>query len=216
MTLNITNLNASYLWQDNSIDSIFTVTQQGVYWSEVTVETCKKRDSIIVNYNQLPIAKLGNDTVLCEGDILILDVSSSGSVYLWQDNSIDSIFMVTQKGTYWAQITNNCGSISDTINVTQVDCSVKLTLPKVFTPNEDSYNSLFTPIELVGVKNVHTLIYNRWGQLVFQSYSLTIDWDGRTSTGAETPSGTYFWVINYLDFDKNKLTKKGFVTLLRD
>ena len=65
----------------------------------------------------LPTISLGINTSLCEGETLTLDATTSNAVYLWQDNSTNSTFNVSQQGTYWVQVTNNCGSSFDTIIV---------------------------------------------------------------------------------------------------
>lgn len=64
------------------------------------------------------LLNLGNDTNLCAGQTLPLNVATSNSEYLWQDNSTSYEYLVTQAGTYWVQVTNSCGAFSDTINVT--------------------------------------------------------------------------------------------------
>src|SRR5690606_15424578 len=60
---------------------------------------------------------LGNDTALCQGETLTLYATTANATYLWQDNSTNPTFNVTQQGTYWVQVTNNCGTTTDTINV---------------------------------------------------------------------------------------------------
>ena len=115
--LDVTIANASYLWQDNSTDSAFTVQQAGQYWVEVTESGCVASDTINVAYNALPVVNLGNDTALCVGDNLLLDVTTAGASYLWQDNSTNPTFNVTQTGTYHVTTTlNNCSS-ADTVDV---------------------------------------------------------------------------------------------------
>jgi len=60
---------------------------------------------------------LGNDTILCQGNSVLLDASTSGATYLWNDNSSDSSLTATKSGKYWVVVTyNNCKSI-DTINI---------------------------------------------------------------------------------------------------
>ncbi|MBE0639657.1 MAG: PKD domain-containing protein, partial [Bacteroidales bacterium] len=63
----------SYLWQDGSTDSTYTVTESGLYWLEVTNEFgCTGRDSINVTIVPTPVVWLGNDTTLCIGETLLL------------------------------------------------------------------------------------------------------------------------------------------------
>ena len=61
---------------------------------------------------------LGNDTVLCEGDAMIIDAGAADS-YNWQDNSHDRYLSVTSAGVYAVVATNDCSSDTDTLIVTQ-------------------------------------------------------------------------------------------------
>jgi len=116
LTINATTSNATYLWQDNSTNPAFNVSQQGTYWVDVSVNNCISTATIVINYNSN--LDLGNDTTICQGESLLLDVTNPNSNYLWQDSSTNSSLTVTQQGTYWAEVsTNNC-STSDTVNVT--------------------------------------------------------------------------------------------------
>ncbi|MEX2380053.1 MAG: kelch repeat-containing protein, partial [Vicingaceae bacterium] len=114
--LDVTTANATYLWQDNSTDSIFAVGQSGQYWVEVTTKGCSSSDTINVDFKPI-FVDLGNDTTLCSGDSLILDVTNSGATYEWHDNSTDSVFKVTQAGTYFVEVSLNGCVGTDTILV---------------------------------------------------------------------------------------------------
>ena len=118
LNFNVNNLGASYLWQDNSISSTYTVQQSGLYWVEVDINGCKERDSIQVIYQLSPNVDLGPDTIICQGNDLRLDVSQSGANYLWQDNSTSSIFTVQQSGLYWVEVDLNGCAKRDSIQVT--------------------------------------------------------------------------------------------------
>ncbi|MDO1451137.1 PKD domain-containing protein [Rhodocytophaga aerolata] len=65
-----------------------------------------------------PAFSLGNDTLLCNGESLLLDVSSQQGVYRWQDGSAKSTFTVKQSGVYWVDICTNGCSTRYTIEVT--------------------------------------------------------------------------------------------------
>lgn len=59
----------------------------------------------------------GNDTTLCTGDSLLLNAANPEATYLWHNNSTDSTFLVTGPGTYWAEVTNYCDTLTDAIVV---------------------------------------------------------------------------------------------------
>ena len=224
LNLDATNTTATYLWQDNSINPTFIATQPGQYWVEVSlINGCVNNDTINVIYDSIPIINLGNDTTtICDDTTLTLNALSPSSTYLWQDGSTDSVLLASLPNTYWVQVTNNCGTSSDTIEVFTIDCDTLtndttiLTMPNVFTPNGDGNNDIFIPSKLNKVVTAQISIYNRWGQQLFYSELLMQGWDGRTTAGIEVPSGTYFWIVNYVDIDKNEETLKGHVSLLRN
>jgi gliding motility-associated-like protein len=117
LTLELSNLNATYLWQDNSINSNLSINQSGTYWAVVSLDNCTVSDTINITFVPVPNIFLGNDTTLCQGDTLNIDLSNLNATYLWQDNSINSSIEILQPGTYWVQVTQNTCLASDTINV---------------------------------------------------------------------------------------------------
>ncbi|MFI5135234.1 MAG: hypothetical protein ACHQD9_05240, partial [Chitinophagales bacterium] len=110
---------SSYLWQDGSTDSIFTVTNAGQYYVRAIAATgCVASDSIIVNTLAVPVFSLGDDTAICQGSTLILDPNNPGPIFLWQDGSTNSTFTVSDGGLYWVKVTNQNGcSSADSIQI---------------------------------------------------------------------------------------------------
>jgi gliding motility-associated-like protein len=210
ITLDAATNNATYLWQDNSVSSTFNVSEQGVYWVEVTQNNCTTSDTININFNPLPTVNVGIDTTLCLRDTITLDAATNNATYLWQDNSTSSTFNVSQQGTYWVQVTQNNCSLTDTILITEEECELILEIPNVFTPNNDGVNDVLVPKSNFGVISMNTTIYNRWGNKIYETDNLFIEWDGQFAT-----DGTYFWVIDYSGLNGNKLSKKGQLALLR-
>ncbi len=115
--LNAMNPTATFLWQDNSTNSTFQVSQLGQYWVEVTANNCVSSDSILFNIQPLPIVNLGQDTSVCNGYVLSMDAFNPNGTYLWQDNSVNSSLNVTVSGSYWVEVDVNTCVSSDTINV---------------------------------------------------------------------------------------------------
>tara|TARA_B110000211_G_C14069015_1_gene549068 strand:- start:365 stop:2224 length:1860 start_codon:yes stop_codon:yes gene_type:complete len=65
----------------------------------------------------LPVVNLGNDTVICDGEILTLEATVQNATYLWQDNSANSTYDVIDVGNYFVEVTANGCSSTDTIHV---------------------------------------------------------------------------------------------------
>jgi gliding motility-associated-like protein len=214
LLLNASNANASYNWQNNTMNPTFNVSQQGSYWVDVTANGCSSSDSINVNYSALPIINLGNNISLCKGESIILNATNTNAAYLWQDNSSNSTYNVNEQGIYWVTVTvNNCNN-TDSIFVDIITCDVNLEMPNVFTPNNDQANDLFIPKNVIGVENANLSIFNRWGMLLFQTTDMAVGWNGKIN-GNESPTGTYFWILSYTTIKNESKTLNGFLTLTR-
>ncbi|NCA87124.1 MAG: hypothetical protein EOM83_16440, partial [Clostridia bacterium] len=113
---------ASYLWQEGSTNPFFAVTQPGIYWVQVENQFgCTGTDSIQISFLPDPDITLGNDTLICYNNALILHAGTGFDSYLWQDGSQGQSLLVTQPGQYWVAVSNLCGSGSDTISVSFTD-----------------------------------------------------------------------------------------------
>jgi gliding motility-associated-like protein len=122
------NINAtSYLWNTGALSNSISITQSGLYWLEVNLNGCKKRDSIQVVFNSLPIVNLGKDTTLCDDNTLLLNATNTYATYYWQDASTSPTYTVTNAGTYAVKVTLN-GCITKDTTVVQYQLKPKFTL----------------------------------------------------------------------------------------
>lgn len=102
---------------------------------------------------------------------------------------------------------------SQTANDVFVTDSVStLILPNVFTPNFDSINDVFKP-RLDEITEMSFSIYNRYGNLIFETNRLNGFWDGRTTSGEPCTDGVYFCVLTATGVDGKKYKEKTFVQL---
>jgi hypothetical protein len=112
---------ATYLWSDQSTSSTLSIYDEGKVWVDI-VDTngCTASDTTVLYLNTTPDLDLGADTVLCTGSSLLLDAYQNWHTYVWQDNSVNSMYTVTGAGTYSVTITNgnNCSTI-DTIQISE-------------------------------------------------------------------------------------------------
>lgn len=115
---------ASYLWQDNSSNALLPVTQPGIYYVEVSNDCGAAYDTLQVFSITVPQVNLGNDTTICPGSLFTLDASSPGAAYVWQDNSTGPTYSDTIPGIYYVEVSNACGSGSDTIVVSPFQAPV--------------------------------------------------------------------------------------------
>jgi gliding motility-associated-like protein len=174
-------------------------------------------DSIILTnltVNPYPIINLGNDTSICDGSSIILNAIYPNATYLWQDNSTNPIFIVTQPGLYMVKVSTDSCSSMDSINIVFRDCEIKLELPNIITPNNDGSNDLFLPLQSKNIEKINTQLFNRWGNLIFETDNLQIEWDGK-SKGQLVADGVYFWIVNYTDVNGKVEMMKGSVTVMK-
>jgi gliding motility-associated-like protein len=84
-------------------------------------------------------------------------------------------------------------------------------VPNAFTPNGDGLNDTFRPVvDYERVRQFSMVIYNRWGQLVFETTNPAEGWDGKNA-----PAGVYSWVISYSDMVGKVMKMRGSVVLVR-
>jgi gliding motility-associated-like protein len=88
--------------------------------------------------------------------------------------------------------------------------------PTAFSPNASKMEDREFRIYSEGIVNdgYKLLIFNRWGEVIFESESQERGWDGSMKNGQNAPSGVYSWVIQYYDFLKKKHNQQGTVTLI--
>ena len=107
---------------------------------------------------------------------------------------------------------NNCTG-KDTITLIRNNC-IPISIPNAFTPNKDGKNDIFKPTISQDTKNYSMIIYNRYGQKIFESGSYSIGWDG-TYKGKEQPAGTYVYRIVFTNNFGYLSENNGTVMLLR-
>ena len=165
----------------------------------------------------------GNDTIIVKGRPFSLNASGA-QFYNWQPpnylsnpNIANPITDFPDIGlyTYFLNGSNELGCVgSDTINI-RVVSEGTIFVPSAFSPNNDGIND-FLEVITVGYPIIKSFkVYNRYGQLVYNSAnSNKPKWDGKYR-GKALDTGVYFWVIKLLDLNGKEVVKKGDVTLLK-
>ncbi len=138
----------------------------------------------------------------------------------WQPQGFDTrtitIREASQSGTYEVVVRDEAGCpvALKTFEV-EVSCEPQLFLPTAFSPNNDGLNDVFG---ILGqdLASLDFKIYNRWGELVFQSFRPDEGWDGKFK-GKDAEVGVYIWTATYENVLQPdvKLSKQGRVTLMR-
>lgn len=189
------NETGQYLWSTSETTKSITVSASGKYYVDVTQGNCKGTDTVDVLFTTAPKLKLGSDTILCKGGSLRLNASSPKSTYLWNTGSRDSVIYAFAPGKYVVTASNPCGISRDSIYVNFQTDYCDLFMANAFTPGNDLVNGIFMPMgRNITVKLFQ--IYNRWGELIFETDVNNVGWDG-TYKGENAPDGLYIWKLFY-------------------
>ncbi len=168
----------------------------------------------------VPLVYLGEDSGLCLNGVPILLKNRALSPVvayhqLWSTGDTTETLKVVYPGTYSLTVSTEPMNCSTMESVTiHKDCYTNI--PNAFTPNGDGYNDYFFPKQLLSKKvdDFIMRIYNRWGQLLFETMSATAQgWDGRYN-GCDQPGGTYVYQIE-LKVNGREEVYQGTVALLR-
>jgi gliding motility-associated-like protein len=124
-------------------------------------------------------------------------------------------------GTYVINViryNDGCPSLPQSITVKVTRCEEPLYwVPNSFTPDDDDYNQSFLPIFTSGVDpyDYHLVIYNRWGEILFESYDMTRGWNGKLD-GIKCQDGVYTWKIEFKSIKNDEhIMEVGHVVLIR-
>lgn len=136
--------------------------------------------------------------ILNPDESILLEAGDGFQSYLWQDGSFESTYLVDAKDAnqndpyYFVETFDGYCKSSDTIKIEVL----YIWVPEVITPNSDFYNDVFLPdLTTWNAINKHSIIvYNRWGEKVWESSNFPEGWDGKLN-GNYVADGTYFWVL---------------------
>lgn len=201
-------------------DTTFAMPQEPTVY-QVLVENalgCSKTLSVSVGLYQIPSVNVSGPTFVLSGQEIELNATTNGVSYFWENE--DSVLcsnclstLVTPEETsyyYFTAIdTNGCRN-TDSIEVL-IESS--LYVPNSFTPNGDGTNDFFR-IEAREVHDFQLYIFNRWGQLIYETTDPNDFWDG-SHKGKGVQIDAYVWKIDYLDNQKVRHEFIGHVNVIR-
>lgn len=193
---------------------------------------CPKPGTDTVNIAVIPPVQVfaGRDTTLVYGQVYRLEATSTVNRHRWSprfglsDTAILNPVILINNGTIPgnpARITyrlfssspEGCSS-SDEVTITVFATAPSLFIPNAFTPNKDGLNDVLRPI-LAGIQRLDFFrIYNRYGQLIFETTTAENGWDG-SFKGKPQASGNFVYQARAIDFNGAVITQNGQVMLIR-
>ncbi len=219
----------------NGCIATYTFTQPGCYdISLISTNngcTSSALEDDVVCVDSSPIAAFSSSVTSFDElveEVNFFNLSTGAISYLWNFGNGQSSTAINPFYTF--DEANN-GAFVQLIAYSQNGCSdtAKLSIgyqegevfyvPNCFTPDGDEYNNMFFPIFYSGYdpNNFEMLIYDRWGELIFETRNVLKGWDGCYGiNGRRAQDGTYIWKITF----KNELNDKrqkvvGHVNLIR-
>lgn len=200
-----------------------TVSETGSYICVASLGECIGSDTIRVSYSEVPQRPFGTDTTLCfqeSANGAVLRVADTSYTCIWQGSEIGNTYFANSPGTYTVEVTNTSGCVAEYSIEMSDFCPGALWVPNSFTPDGDNVNDTWViKGDNVGVFNL--LLYNKWGERIFEADNMDTSWNGqRRGTGESVPPEAYFYRITYqlIDEDGELLKEKnlfGFVTVIR-
>ncbi len=142
------------------------------------------------------------------GDVNNSSASIQNTNYTYQDT-----------GSYKVQliVSNEFGCLDTSYEFIEIKADFALYVPNTFTPNGDGMNDIFSPLGTgIETGNYELYIYDRWGDLIFQSGNIMMGWNGKANNGTLTAQeDTYVWIIKLTDILGEKHRYAGHINLIK-
>jgi len=189
---------------------------------------CSDTVSRTVNLNNILTAAFTAPDEVCPKNVIAFTNNSIGNIvsYYWDfgdgtsstdQNPSKHLFPDTREATSYSvqlivQDQMGCqDTASEKISKLQT-CNVSV--PNAFTPNGDGKNDYLYPLNAYNTTNLEFQVFNRYGQLVFETRDWTKKWDGRVN-GQPAETGGYVWLLSYTDGSGKKISQRGTTILIR-
>lgn len=216
----------------NSASSMFTECLQnnsgstvslGVTLTVTTEQGCSATYSEpnYINIYHNPIADFTytpNEVTVLDPTVSFNNSSSYADSYNWSFGQAGSstetnptiVYPEIGEQTYDVMLvaSTNMGCTDTAYALVEVKDQIVFYVPNTFTPDKDNYNETFQPIFVSGFDpmDFHLMIFNRWGEVVFESYNHSIGWDGTYGASSDriVKDGTYVWKIEFKEVMTDK------------
>jgi len=225
-----TESQSSFSWSSGQTTGSISVTENGIYCVTITNlagSVCTYTLCQTIDLPTVASVSIAGNTQLPPTSSTVLSVTPNFAQYLWSTGQTEPAITISQPGIYTVTVTDDWGctasgsllveqlseNIDDPINDTIPP--LKFLIPNAFSPNNDGVNDHFAVLTWGGTVTDYALfVYNRWGNLVFESHQLQNPWDGRFKN-THAPIGTYAY-YGYIVFSNGQSHWfQGNVTLIR-
>jgi gliding motility-associated-like protein len=211
----------NYLWQDGSTADSFLVTTPGFYKVTGTSYcSIQSSDSIVINNSDTSLIIPATQTI-CRYDTAFIILPGDVNNITWQPatssllNNKTLLLFPKQNSIYniTAERLANC-PITKTTQVNIKICPELIFIPNAFTPNNDGVNDSFKASTYRLLQFYQLVIYNRYGQKLFETNELSAGWDG-TFKGKPQATGGYTYSCSYYFTGGVQRSESGYFILIR-
>jgi gliding motility-associated-like protein len=144
------------------------------------------------------------------GDVRLI-AYPPGASYQWSTGWKTPVIFVKDPDWVWVDVTVDGVTRRDSIHVLPAFHCIEI--PNVFSPNSEIYDCISPRINCT-LEQYKFVLYNRWGNLVYQSTDPKECWDGK-SNGQHVPEGTYFYIIEWKELEGRPRRHQGNLTVIR-
>jgi gliding motility-associated-like protein len=210
------SFNEQITWNGSVLSSTYIANSSGLLTASYSDGVCVASDSVIISYLDPIVIPIENNYTFCQGDTITLTATSpSAEYFLWFDGTELSTHPFFESGNYSVTVSNACETVSRDWNMEFEDCNIYVYIPNSFTPNNDGINDIWYP-EINGWTEVETVVFDRWGQVVFTSENPNTPWVGEVRNGDYfAADGVYSFLIKAKFTSGEAREFKGFIVLIR-
>ncbi len=215
--------NAAFSHPDSAITWFFPDSSETLSLTVTDSNNCTDSTSADLRVVQRPGIQASEDTSIIIGEeLMLIMVSDQPGEIIWKPEELfdcpncpNPILKPLKDTTVCVSLTDfdGCFTVDTCIRI-GVEGKFSLDLPETFTPNGDGNNDLLY-IRGWGIQELlEWKIFNRWGELVFETTDLQEGWDGRHKGEAQNME-TFSYTVRILNYAGEEMQKAGFVTLIR-
>jgi gliding motility-associated-like protein len=211
---NNTTLNSLWVYPSLTTNYVVNVSDECQTFSVPAIATV-----IVIEPNAN--FEISSNTLMIGLPIAFQNTSTNASFYSWNfgegttSSLVNPIITYFIDSTYYVTliVTDNKGCTDTITKPITIKEELYIYIPNTFTPDDDEHNCYFYG-SFIGLKSLEILIYNRWGELIFEATDLNFEWDGKYGN-TDVQSGAYSWRINYETIKGQSETISGHVNVIR-
>lgn len=209
------SITGQFVWFDGTNETSKSFTNEGTFWIQSTNGDCSLMDSVkIIEIKKIDITPV-YDTFCEQNGMMLNGFQNNVNEYSWNNGSNHSIQPIHTAGIYELNLKNECENVSKSYYLSSKSCFCDLYIPNAFSPNGDEFNNQFKAVSECKLFDFHIIIFNKLGEIIFESYDQQIGWDG-TYQSFICPNDIYTYTISYQSiYDDSLIFKNGFVVLIK-